>query len=212
MGVYTYLTNPLLTGGTIRLPLKDLVGMRSRPYAERESWFPCKEGDWLLVNGTAWRQVKLQTPQHMTLTNFDMEETMPTSSFLSLKTFNLSATPFWLGITVYIAYNHRYQLDEITKNMTETLEEEIKKIYGENLIAPWVELVELADSSMGFWVWVQMKPEAASQYGLIKNVHITQAALKAANKYGWEIIRFTNVNLHQSDNTKGLLENRNSEE
>ncbi len=207
IGVYSYLKNPLLTGGTLRLPLNDLGGMRSRPFDENEPWFPCKPGDWILVNGTAWRCVKLQTPQHVVLTFFDMEEMMPTGSFMSQTIRNLSAAPFmWLGKTVYISYQHRDQVATITKVLEETLTAELTRIFGDNFVEPWIEAAELTNSSIGFWIWARMKSEAASKWGPLNNVHIPQAALKACNEHGWELIRFTHVNLHQPESA-GMLQN-----
>ncbi|MCP4109855.1 MAG: mechanosensitive ion channel [Desulfobacteraceae bacterium] len=213
MGVYTYLTNPLLTGGTIRLPLKDLVEMRSRPYDEKEAWFPCEEGDWVLVNGTAWRQVNLQTPEVIKLTYYEMHDIMPTKTFLNHDIRNLSVTPFWTGFSFEIAYKHRYEaMDEICRKLTEMTEEEVKKeSWAEFVISPWIDFENFGDSSLILTYWIQMKKEAGSKYSSIRRT-LRKIALKAANKYNWEIIKFEHISLHQPDNTKGLLENRNSEE
>lgn len=45
IGFYCYLNNPLLAYAGIRLPLKDLIEMRSFPYDKKYPWVPCKEGD-----------------------------------------------------------------------------------------------------------------------------------------------------------------------
>ncbi len=210
MGVYSYLNNPLLTGGTLRLPLKDLVGMRSRPYDENEPWFPCKEGDYVLIDGlSTWRQVKRQTPQTVEFNWFEMLETMPTRSFMGRKIFNISAAPFWAGINFSIAYKHRFEaLGDLRDKLSKFVEEEIKKQpYGEHILYPWVDLAGLADdSSLNFMVWIQAAPEAASKYGAM-SLHLNQIALEAANKYGWEIIRFTPVELHHLEQAKALLNN-----
>ena len=210
MGVYSYLKNPLLTGGTLRLPLKDLVGMRSRPYDEKEPWFPCKEGDYVLIDGlSTWRQVKLQTPEETVFNWFEMEESMPTSSFMGRKIFNISATPFWAGINFSIAYKHRFEaLGDLRDKLSKFVEEEIKKQpYGEHILYPWVDLAGFGDdSSLTFMVWVQAAPEAAHKYGAM-SLDLTHIALNAANKYGWEIIRFKPVAVHHPEQAKVLLEN-----
>ena len=211
LGVYSYLKNPLLTSGTKRLPLKDLIGMRSCPYDENDPWFPCREGDCVLIN-SSWRHVILQTPQIMKFEWYEMEETMLTSSFLSQKIFNLSEPPlFWKGISFYIAYKHRSEImGEITEKLAAFVEDEIKKEpYGEHLHYPWVAFGEMNDTSLGFWVWLQMKKEAASSYNAI-GLALTQICLKAANEYGWDIVRFTHVNLTQPDGVQGLLENKDT--
>ncbi|XCN71932.1 MAG: hypothetical protein Q3M24_16710 [Candidatus Electrothrix aestuarii] len=192
MGVYSYLNNPLLTGGTLRLPLKDLVGMRSRPYDENEPWFPCKEGDCVLIdNLSTWRKVIRQTPQVVEFDWFDMLETMPTSSFMGRKIFNISAAPFWAGINFSIAYKHRFEvLGDLRDKLSKFVEEKIKEQpYGKHVLYPWVDLAGLADSSLTFMIWVQVAPEAADKYGAM-SLHLNQIALEAANKYGWDILQY----------------------
>lgn len=203
IGIFCYLRNPLLTGGVLRLPIKDLLNMRSRPYDEKETWFPCKEGDYVLINHKDWRKVIIQTPQRIKLDWFGMEETMPTSTFLMQKVFNLSDTPFWVGINFYIAYQHRFEImDEIVKNLSAFLEEEFKKLpFGEHLMYPWVDFSKVTDTSLGVMAWVQMKPEAAFKYNAAK-LRLTQICFRAANKYGWEIIRFHNILQHQLNEIK----------
>ena len=194
IGIYSYLKNPLLTGGTLRLPVKDLVGMRSRPCDERESWFPCKEGDYVLINYKDWRQVIQQTPQRVKFEWYKMEESMPTSSFLAQKIFNLSDTPFWVGGTLYIAYDHRFIVfDEIVKQLGAFLEEEFKKLpFAEYLLCPWVDCAEMTDTSLGVMAWVQVRPEAAFKYGAIQ-MEVVKICMRAANKFGWEIKRFHQI-------------------
>jgi len=199
IGVYSYLRNPLLTGNLVRLPLKDLISMRSRPYDETESFFPCKEGDYILINHKDWRRVMTQTPERIKFDWFEMHESMPTSTFLQQKVFNLSATPFWVGTNLYIAYEHRHEvLDEIVSQLGGFLEEEFKKLpFGEHLISPWVDFSEMTDMSLGVMAWVQVSPEAAAKYNGIK-LRLTQICLRAANKYGWQVLRFHSITQHQT--------------
>jgi hypothetical protein len=49
--VFCSLFNPTL-GMHLRLPIEQIVGMVSRPYAPEEPWFPCKKGDWVVVENT----------------------------------------------------------------------------------------------------------------------------------------------------------------
>ncbi|GEM_PF-1527299 len=191
IGIYSYLHNPLLTGGTVRLPIKDLIDLRSRKSGEGESWFPCKEGDYILLNQKDWRKVITQTPQRIKLGHLSMEETMPAEEFLRQKIINLSDTPFWVSANLYIAYDHRLKVvDEITAQMVAFLEQEFKQLpFGDLLLLPWVKFAEMTNTSLGLWVMVQVSAEAAAKYNVIK-LNLTQICLKAANEYGWEIRRF----------------------
>lgn len=200
IGIYCFLKNPLLTGGTIRLPLKDLIDMRSRPYDENEPWFPSTEGDWVLVDGKSHRQVVLQTPYTVKFSWYDMAESMPTSSFVSRRIFNLSRAQYWAGITFHIAYKHRFtDPDEIVEKLTEMIGEDMKKTpYGDQVISPWVDFLRMGNSSLEFMIRMRMKKEAGSKYNKVKR-DLGSILLKAANQYGWEIIQFGHISLTHPD-------------
>ncbi len=195
MGVYSYLKNPLLTsGGTLRLPLKDLVGMRSRPYDEQTViWFPCKVGEVVLINGSIMRKVLMISTQYVKLDWYgcDMDEYMPTSTFINSTLLSL-AKPFWAGINFRVSYRHRNYMDIIDK-LTPFLCEELKKLpYAEQIIdidKPWIELGSLDEKSMNFMVWIKAEPEVAINYDGIKRA-ITHICLRAANKHGWDVIQY----------------------
>ncbi|MEM8698658.1 MAG: hypothetical protein AAGF44_05770, partial [Pseudomonadota bacterium] len=60
---YTDLVNPALDGGTFTVPVRQLIGLHSRPEAEQEAWFPSQKNDWVkLADGNAG-QVIAQTPE-----------------------------------------------------------------------------------------------------------------------------------------------------
>jgi len=198
IGVYSYLKNPLLTSNIIRLPLKDLINMRSRPYDKKEGLFPCKEGDYILINNKTFRQVAIQSPERIILDAFGMKDSMPTKTFLQQTIRNLSNGPFWAGVTFYISYEHRYEvMDEVVSQLEGFLEDEFKKSpFGEYLVSPWVAFSELTDVSLGILAWVKVTPEAAPKYNAIK-MRLTQICLKAANKYGWQILKFHAITQHE---------------
>ena len=195
MGVYSYLENPLLnSGGTLRLPLKDLVGMRSRPYDEQTVvWFPCKVGEVVLINGSIMRKVLMISPQYVKLDWYgcDMDEYMPTSTFMNSTLLSL-ARPFWAGINFLVSYQHRDYLEIIDK-LTPFVREELKKLpYAEQIIDidnPWIELGALDEKSMKFMVWIKAAPEIAIKYDGIKRA-ILHICLRAANTYSWDIIQY----------------------
>ncbi|MBE9562490.1 MAG: hypothetical protein IMF12_06470, partial [Proteobacteria bacterium] len=199
IGIFSYLKNSLLTGGTLRLPIKDLIDMRSRPYSKDETWFPCEEGDSVLINHKGWRKVIQITPQRIKFEWYGMEETMPTSQFLSQKIFNLSNTPFWVGCNLYISYEHRFELFNKIKKLEVFVGEEFKKTaLGKYLITPWVDYLEMIDTSLGIMVWVQLTVEGAEQYDDVK-LNLNKICFMAANKYGWEIKRFYAIEQYQSE-------------
>ncbi len=194
IGIYSYLSNALLTGGKVRLPIRDLIDMRSRPYDKNERWFPCQEGDYILINHTKWRKVIQQTAESIKFEWFGMEETMPTAQFLAQKIFNLSNTSFWVGINLHIAYEHRLEImPDIISQFTELLETEFKQLpYGNSLLQPWIAFAGMNDTSLSLMAWVQLKSEAAAYYEDAK-LDLTKISLQAANHYAWEIKRFHTI-------------------
>jgi len=49
INLYSRLENPALKSSLIRLPLRGLIELISRPYHADEPWFPCKENDWVIL-------------------------------------------------------------------------------------------------------------------------------------------------------------------
>ncbi len=199
IGVYSYFVNPLLTGGVLRLPLQDLIGMRSRPFDPREPLFPCKEGDYILLDGNQWRQIHLQTPEEVQFRWYDMIERMPTRNFIGRNLFNISMTPFWAGGSFQIAYHHRYAVrNEITKQLRDFVDAFAKsRMYGKHLIYTWIEFGKCTEHALEFMVWLQLAPEAAEYYDRVL-LDINQVCLDAANHYHWEILRFQTIDVHMA--------------
>ena len=54
------LQNPSLTGGTVRLPLREMGQLLSRPSGQKERWFPTEEGD-LLTEDPRQQRLELKT-------------------------------------------------------------------------------------------------------------------------------------------------------
>lgn len=91
LNLYSELTNGLLKGGVIRLPVRDLVDMRSRPAASDEPWFPTRRGDWVLMPDGAYGEVEIQTPELVWLRLYDGgRKNYPTRLFLESNPMNLS--------------------------------------------------------------------------------------------------------------------------
>ncbi len=136
-----------------------------------------------------------------------MYESMPTGTFMSQKIFNLSEAPYWVGFGFEIAYKHRFDvLDDICQKLTLMTKEEVKKVsWSEFVINPWIDFENFGDSSLIITYWIQMKKEAASKYSTVKRA-LRKIALKAANKYDLEIIRFEHISQTRPNEAGTLLE------
>ena len=86
VNLYTSLINPALEGGEIRLPMRDLVTLHSRPNGEDELWFPCRKDDWVLLSDDTFGKVLQQTPDYAHIVKLGgTRKVNPTAEFLSLQ-------------------------------------------------------------------------------------------------------------------------------
>ena len=208
VGIYSYFENPLLQSATLRFPLKDLVNMRSHPCDRSEPWFPCKEGDYLLMDGPqpVWRKVVLQTPNVVKFEWFGMFETVQTAAFLQQNIFNLSEGPFWVQFELELGYNHRRDVDDICQKLRKITSTELEETpFAELMLAPWIDFDDFGNSSLVFRYWVQMRKQAAKSYPAIQRT-LKKIALKAANKYDFEIIRLEHNSVNLFMESKQITE------
>jgi hypothetical protein len=181
---YSKLRNPELTGGTLRVPIGQLIGQRSRAAAHDEPWFPCKQGDIVSIEGIVGR-VALQTPEIVTfIERNDALRTYPTAAFLKLNPRNLSAG-FEVGATFGIDYSH--QADSVDK-IPELLREAILSYYANDVDAAevvrvHVELSEAAANSLDYRVQVEFTGKAAPRYETLNRM-VSQALVTACTKHG----------------------------
>ncbi|MEM1321351.1 MAG: mechanosensitive ion channel family protein [Bacteroidota bacterium] len=189
LNLYTELSNKALEGGYIRLPIKDLTGLRSRPFSEEEPWFPTSKGDWIKLSDGFYGKVFIQTPELVGInTQRGSYKTYPMKEFLSNRPQNLSRNTFSVNRTVEIAHRYRDRVNtEIAPAMQTFFEEAIKKeSYGDLLLQVIVELKEITPSSLGLICILKFKGDLASEYFEL-GWKIEQVALDALNHLGIEI-------------------------
>ncbi len=199
INLFTYLKNPELTGGTLRLPLKDLQDLRSRPFHPAEPWFPCKKNDWVILADETWGKVLSQTPEMVQLLLIGgSRKTYPTPDFLQQSPANLS-TGFRLKLTFGIDYQHQAESTrEIPKALQEMLVSELAhQGYKDVLVELKVEFKEAGASSLDLQILADFSGAAAQDYMRLSRA-IPAIAVDACNKYGW-VIPFTQITLHTAE-------------
>ncbi len=196
--LYTILRNPDLSGGEYRIPIKDLVGLHSRPIASNEVWFPCREGDWVILGDSTRGRVVLQSPDMVQLVEpGGARKTYPTSDFLGQNPRNLS-TNYRLQITFGIDYCYQaISTSEVPAIMAAAVQEKLEEILKpKELLSLVVEFKEANTSSLDYAVLADLAGSTAAQYDYLKRT-ISRILVDTCNKHDW-VIPFTQITLHQA--------------
>lgn len=198
LNLYTKFHNPALKGGLIRLPLRELVGLHSRPFHKDEPWFPCQENDWVLLADGTFGQVLMQTPEMVQLVLLGgSHKTYRTAEFLQQKPSNLS-TNFRVKVTFGIDYEHQsLSTREIPQKLQTMLARELlKEGYKEHLKNLQVAFKEAGASSLDLVILADFSGEVAKEY---ENLYykLQRTAVDACNQHGW-IIPFQQITVHNA--------------
>lgn len=203
LGFQTMLGNPLLTGGVIRLSMRHLIGLRSRPFRNDEPWFPCCPGEWVRYGDDCYGEVILQTPERVDVRQLGGSiRSIGTAEFLRGSPLNLS---HGFQIVLRFGLDYRHQAD-ITGTIANTLEEELgnalRAFVGEErsgeIHALTVEFAEAGSSALEFDLVLDAGGGLAPLYDRLRRV-LQAEAVNACNRHAWEI-PFTQITLHQADN------------
>ncbi len=207
IGVYTELRNCELTGGLIRMSIKRLSLLRSRPHESSEVWFPTKTGDWILANGSLGKVIT-QTPEYVKIVRLGgARETYLTPEFLALAPVNLCKS-FRVKGSFGIDYAHQeistgevvsvFQA-QLANGLVELLEER------EHLNSVNVEFARAGASSLDYAILADFKGEAAERYEKLKR-GIQRICVEVCNEQGWGI-PFTQITIHQAEAREGVVAN-----
>ncbi|MYM64149.1 hypothetical protein [Pseudomaricurvus sp. HS19] len=196
INIYSDLVNPLLSGGRLRLPLREMVQLVSRRWGRDEPWFPCKAGDWLLLPDNTVGQVGMQSPEHVQLLVVGGGTKLyPTTDFLGLAPRNLSH-----GFAVPVTFGLDYNLQaDITRAIPATLQAALNDAirqteFGQFVENLFVEFKEAGASSLDLLMVAAFSGEAAPFYLKIGRF-LQWTAVDTCNANGWNI-PFSQVTVH----------------
>jgi len=194
---YTHLVNPELSGGSLHLPIRQLVGLVSRPPAGNEEWFPSNEGDWVKMDEGTIGEVVYQSPEMVQVRLFGGNLiTYTTENYMAHSPMNLS---HGYRIQMVFGIDYKYQADcttTIPRIMTENFRKDLIEAVGEdNLVRVIVDFFLPNNSSLDFEYEVFLKGSAANLYEEVERTIIYSFA-NTCNENGWEI-PFQQITLHQ---------------
>ena len=194
LSVYTELRNPELEG-FIRLPLHKMDEMVSRP-VNKEPWFPCRAGDFVLLASGSLARVIRQTVELVEVAVMDTIMQMSTRALLEQNVRNLSREGFGISCLFGVDYQHQaicldVVADKLKADITSHFErsgmkDDIKEIM--------VEFSSAGASSLDYRIYLILNGSAAKAYYKAQRL-VAQACVATCNREGW-IIPFTQVTVH----------------
>lgn len=187
INIYSTLENP--TAGLLkRVPIDELVDLKSRPTKPDDPWFPCLKDDWVILSdGVRGKVIGISEELVQLVERGGSVRTYPTADFISLAPRNL-AVNFRIKQTISISYQHQ---EQATTSIPDILKDHIqeqaeKEGYGDKLLNLRVEFEAAADSSLNLVVIADFKGELGDLYNRLARA-IQRWSVDACTINDWEI-------------------------
>jgi hypothetical protein len=188
LNFYCEFTNPELTGGVLRLPIRDVMPLHSRPADPKEPWFPTVIDDWVRLNDGTYGKVIQQSPEQVVVLRLGNSlKTYATKVFLAAAPENLSkgfriSAKFSLDVQ-----DHAQALEQVPQSLQRTVFAGLVELVGnEQIKSVQVELAEVSNGSMIYAILAGLDGEAASKLPRIERA-IQRLCLQACVEHQWQI-------------------------
>ena len=198
INIFSLLENP--TADLVqRVPIDELVDLKSRPVKKEDPWFPCQRGDWVLLSdGMRGKVIGISPELVQLIERGGAHRTYQTADFLGQSPLNLS-TNFRLKETIGITYD--LQKESVT-TIPDILKGHIEKRaadegYADQLLNLRVEFEQANTSSLDIVVIADFDGVLADLYNRLRRA-IQRWCVEACTEYHWEI-PFTQLTLHQAE-------------
>ena len=190
------LHNPLLQGGTLYIPVKQLVEYNSRHFDKNETWFPTRKGDWALLEDKTYGQVTSQSPEFVEFKVYDAIKTYHSTKFIEQNPRNLSLDGFTLLMTFGLDYQHQTEItNSIISDLKDFLTDGFQQSpYADSMKKLTVDFEKASASSLDLVTEITFSGEAADKYIEIPRL-LQRLAVDACNKHGW-VIPFQQIKVH----------------
>jgi hypothetical protein len=195
INVYCTLVNPV-AGISQRVPIDEMVDLKSRPAQPDEPWFPCKKGDWVILSdGVRGKVIGISHELVQLVERGGAQLTYQTGDFLAASPRNL-ATNFRIKETLGISYSLQR---ESTVSIPDTLQRFIQQRvedegYGEKLLNLRVEFAQAGNSSLDLAIIADFEGELGDLYNRLRRA-IQRWCVDACTANDWEI-PFPQMTLH----------------
>lgn len=198
LGFYTIFTNPNLQGGLLRIPIRDVMAMVSRPISPREVWFPTEADDWVILSDGIFGKTITQTPDQVVILMLGGSmKTYPTADFLKLAPENLSHG-FRLSVRFGIDYRHQAEATtSVPEIFREALTAELVQKNGRDAVrCVQVEFTCASASSLDYTVLADFDGSLAPRYKALER-KIQTVCVDVCHAQGW-VIPFPQITVHQA--------------
>ncbi len=179
-----------------RVPIAELVDLKSRPHKPDEPWFPCQKGDWVILNDGVRGKVIGISPELISLVERGGAHiTYQTGNFLGNSPRNL-ATNFRIKEFVGISYSLQSQSTKVIPEILHNyiLQRAEEEGYREHLLNLRVEFALANSSSLDLAVIADFKGDLSDLYNRLRRA-IQRWFVDACTENDWEI-PFPQMTLH----------------
>ncbi len=202
LNIQSTLVNPCLRGGKMRMSLRQLASLHSRPYDKNEPWFPCNENDYVVLDAGQGQfgQILLASPEFVEMRALGGSIiTIPTAEFIALNPSNISNKTFSVRSIFGIDYGlQKISTTEVITIFENELAEQIKQEkYGQYFIKVEAEFNSANASSIDYKLIAHFEGAAAKHYRYIGR-HLQKFAVNVCNNNNWSI-PYQQIVLHKAN-------------
>ena len=204
INIFSILENPT-AGLRQRVPIRELIDLKSRACNSDEPWFPCAKGDWVMLSdGVRGKVIGISCEFVKLVQRGGSHKTYQTSDFLSLSPLNLSVN-FRIKETIGISYDlQAISTTTVLEILHETIVRRVEEEgYTKDMLNLRVEFEYANVSSLDIVVIADFKGHLGDIYNRLKRA-IQRWCVDACTENNWEI-PFTQVTLHGGDHVQEVI-------
>nr|CAA6817886.1 MAG: Unknown protein [uncultured Thiotrichaceae bacterium] len=195
INIFSILENPA-AGIRQRVPIKDLIDLKSRACNNDEPWFPCAKGDWVILSdGVRGKVIGISCEFVKLVQRGGSHKTYQTADFLSLSPLNLSVN-FRIKETIGISYDlQAISTNKVLEILHDTIVRRVEEEgHTKDMLNLRVEFEYANTSSLDIVVIADFKGHLGDIYNRLRRA-IQRWCVDACTENNWEI-PFTQVTLH----------------